>query len=150
MGAPSGALKDRVSPKSHNQKGREKMAGYNGYSKSNNAVYAEYNGQYPATKAVQIVAEVTGLKKALVRKIIKSIETNEYHHTSKYYNTTYYYDTENLVAMLNAVKSRGEFKFEDYDWQGIYDQELQDYEDGVYKFCDITLTIDEVLDDNKN
>lgn len=125
------------------------MSGYSGFAKSNNAIDAEYNGIYPKTKAVDIVSKATGLKKELVRKIIKSIKTSEYHHTSKYYNITYYYDTENLISMLNAVKERGDFKFADYDWQGLYNESLQDYEDGVYNFCDITITISEVLDGNK-
>jgi len=62
------------------------MAGYFNYSKSNNAVYAESQGRYPATKC----AQVYGFKSAkLVRETMRS---TEWHHTSKKYNITDFYD----------------------------------------------------------
>jgi len=36
------------------------MAGYNGYSKSNNAIAAEEEGRFPLTAATKIVSEACG------------------------------------------------------------------------------------------
>jgi len=122
------------------------MAGYNGFSKSNNAIDAEINGCYPLTKTVEIVSKATVVKSSLVKRIVKSIESSEYHHTSNHYNITYYYDSTNLEALLNAVKENNpDFVFADYDWDALYREELQNYENGKIEFCGCTLTTEEVL-----
>ena len=129
---------------------RYEMAGYNEYSKSNNAIDAEDSGHYPITKALEIVCKYTGIKKSLVRKIIRSIKTNEYHHTSKYYNITYYYDTENLTAMITAVKeAKPNFSFDDFDWDSLYAEDLHTYKNGIHEFSGMTTTINEILDEYK-
>lgn len=65
------------------------MAGYNGFSKSNNAVEAENNGRFPLTK----IRQLTGLTSDFIREV----DTDEYHHTSKFYNVTNYYDLDRVV-----------------------------------------------------
>lgn len=127
-----------------------KMAGYDNYSKSNNAIETEALGNFPLTKAVDIVAQTTGIKKMLLKNIIKSIETSEYHHTSNHYNITYYYNTKNLIAMIEAVKKHNSnFSLESYNWNYLYDEELQEYnEKGEKHTLDMVLTIEEILEDN--
>lgn len=69
------------------------MAGYNGYSKSNNAMTAEGEGRYPLTTAARTVARETGITVKEARALLEEIGTSEYHHSSKFYNSVDYYDT---------------------------------------------------------
>jgi hypothetical protein len=62
------------------------MAGYFNYSKSNNAIYAESQGRYPATKC----AKIYGFKSA--KAVRESMRSTEWHHTSKRYNITDFFD----------------------------------------------------------
>lgn len=68
------------------------MAGYSGFSKSNNAVAAEAHGRYPATAAARLL----GVPVAWV----KLQHTREWHHTSSWYNSTDYYDIDTLSEHL--------------------------------------------------
>lgn len=82
------------------------MAGYYGYSKSNNAVAAERDHKYPKsrwTKAMimyelSLQMETDSIKYiSLSRKPLAylkylCLESNEWHHTSSYYLTTDYYE----------------------------------------------------------
>lgn len=68
------------------------MAGYYGFSKSNNAVAAEASGRHPATAAARLL----GVPVAWV----KLQRTTEWHHTSSWYNSTDYYDLETLAEHL--------------------------------------------------
>jgi len=81
------------------------VAGYNGYSKSNNAVVAEFDGRYPITKAVKIVANETGITQREAREILKEhFDSGEFHHTSKYYNCTNYYDTGAAIRCIDFAR----------------------------------------------
>jgi hypothetical protein len=73
------------------------MAGYNGYSKSNNAVHAENEGRYPLTIAAKILSSYFGVSQKKVKEFLKEKGTSEYHHTSKFYNVTYYYDVNEII-----------------------------------------------------
>ena len=74
------------------------MAGYYGYSKSNNAVEAENSGRYPLGAAIKIVAKTAGITQKHARELLNIIGSSEWHHTSKYYNKTQYYDVAVAVA----------------------------------------------------
>ena len=76
------------------------MAGYDDYSKSNNALDAEARGKYPITKAVRLVSEATGCKIRESRSALETIGHCEYHHTSKEYNITHYYDVQRAVDLI--------------------------------------------------
>lgn len=67
------------------------MAGYHNFSKSNNAICAEKQGKYPASKA----AKIYGFKSIAALKSL--IKPSEWHHTSKFYNHTDYYDIEGEI-----------------------------------------------------
>ena len=73
------------------------MAGYNGYSKSNNAISAEEDGRFPMSAAAKIVSEATGLKRTEAKVLLEKLHGGEYHHTSKMYNRTKYYDTAEAI-----------------------------------------------------
>lgn len=85
------------------------MAGYHGYSKSNNAVAAEHEGKYPLSKWTKdmIVSALENLEafdeqeqqviNALISKpatFLKKavLKSYEWHHTSSFYNCTDYYE----------------------------------------------------------
>lgn len=74
------------------------MAGYNGYSKSNNAVSAESEGRYPASVLAERLGVATGAIRALM-------ETREYHHTGKMYNETMYYDEEEALEIIDRLRA---------------------------------------------
>ena len=77
------------------------MAGYSGYSKSNNAVKAEEEGKYPAT----VAAKMLGVSAEAIQAILTPCE---WHHTSSWYNVTYYYDVDGLdeatISQLQSYK----------------------------------------------
>lgn len=68
------------------------MAGYNGYSKSNNALVAENEGKFPSS----ILAKKLGVKSQAVKALM---QPSEWHHTSSHYNCTDYYDGGVLIAV---------------------------------------------------
>lgn len=66
------------------------MAGYNGFSMSNNAVAAYENGLVPASK-------VPGVPAALVKAHCRP---SEWHHSSKNYNRVNFYDPAEVRAIF--------------------------------------------------
>jgi len=84
------------------------MAGYAGYSKSNNALSAEADGRYPLTQAVRVLAKEAKITQAQARIILEKRGTNEWHHTSSRYNCTEYYDVNSVLEEIqdkyNATK----------------------------------------------
>lgn len=82
------------------------MAGYDGYSKSNNALAAESDDKYPLTHAVKRVAEMAGCTQKTARAALLEIGPTEWHHTSKNYNKTDYYNCRVAVAFIQAAPVR--------------------------------------------
>lgn len=91
------------------------MAGYNGYSKSNNAVDAEAEGRYPITHAMQIVRALTGCTaKAAKAALLEYGDNDEWHHSSKKYNRVAYYDTKPSVMALMGFDTDDTEAVEEY------------------------------------
>lgn len=88
------------------------MAGYDGYSKSNNARAAESQGRYTATA----LARRLKCKSAAIKALI---ETGEYHHTSSWYNETLYYDEPVLLALASGDEDEIAEATEDLDPEDI-------------------------------
>jgi hypothetical protein len=78
------------------------MVGYDGYSKSNNAVDAENKGRYPISRARVIVARETGVTQREAERVLRALpgSGDEYHHTSKRYNLTWYFDAEMATEII--------------------------------------------------
>ena len=66
------------------------MAGYDGYSKSNNAFKAEEDGFMTLTNLAKLL-------KCKSNQIKGVLEPDEWHHTSKFYNKTNYYDANPFI-----------------------------------------------------
>jgi hypothetical protein len=77
------------------------MAGYCGFSKSNNAVRAENDGLVVASKLAKLLGG--GVTAAIVKA---AVHANEWHHTSKFFNCVNYYQTEPLVPLFRATGLR--------------------------------------------
>jgi len=78
------------------------MAGYDGYSKSNNALLAESEGKLPLSRAITEVARIAGCTRKAARESLLAIGPSEWHHTSKHYNRTDYYDVAAAVRRVHA------------------------------------------------
>lgn len=76
------------------------MAGYCGWSKSNNAVAAEHEGKLPLSRAVAVVAREAGCTRKQARAALEAVGPCEWHHTSKKYNPTDYYEVAEAVDRL--------------------------------------------------
>ena len=100
------------------------MAGYDGFSKSNNAIDAEDRGLMNASS----VAKRIGVTAAIVKK---HCQHDEWHHTSSHYNKTEYYDFDNIDDITiktmqeehNKIQQKGttihhDCKVEWLDWGG--------------------------------
>lgn len=70
------------------------MAGYSGYSKSNNAIAAENDGRFNATQLAKRLKVSSAAIKAL-------LTPSEWHHTSSYYNRTDYYNEPILLSIVD-------------------------------------------------
>lgn len=87
------------------------MAGYNGYSKSNNAVAAEEEGKVVRTNISKDwlteggISESPTFIKWLAAKDL--IAADEWHHTSKMYNEVNYYSVEGIAAELDRLAAYG-------------------------------------------
>jgi len=71
------------------------MAGYNGYSMSNNAVAAYDAGLLPASKIKQVPA-------ILIERFVPAAE---WHHSSKSYNRVKFYDPTQVLATFGQIES---------------------------------------------
>ncbi len=91
------------------------MAGYDGYSKSNNALDAEDNGIFPLTHAVRIVAGRASVTQKAARAALKELGPSEWHHTSKFYTRVSYYDTRAAVCWLDAREAVAALEAADYE-----------------------------------
>lgn len=83
------------------------MAGYYGFSKSNNAVAAESNNCFPlsvATKELAAQAKDKGIKltRWQARIVLETLGTSEYHHCSSYYNEVLYYNVDDALEALQS------------------------------------------------
>jgi hypothetical protein len=68
------------------------MAGYDGFSMSNNAVDAYESGRMPASK----IAKKIG-RGATARGVAAVLQTAEWHHTSSWFTETKFYDFDEAV-----------------------------------------------------
>lgn len=84
------------------------MAGYFGFSKSNNAVDAELSGLFPAS----VLAKKIGVSTAAIKSLM---EISEWHHTSSYYNKTNYYSLEDAIEIIDRLKAYRNEKSDDED-----------------------------------
>ena len=90
------------------------MAGYQGWSKSNNAVAAEANGMVTKGKITKGwltdngIAEKVGFIKWLVS--VNYIQPAEWHHTSKFFNQTDYFSSEEIRADLERIDQRDDLE----------------------------------------
>lgn len=74
------------------------MAGYNGYSKSNNAVAAEESGLMVASVFAAKLRREHGVGHCTANDVAECFAPSEWHHTSKYYNRVNYYDPADATA----------------------------------------------------
>ena len=74
------------------------MAGYHGFSKSNNAVAAEEDGRFPAS----VLAKRIGVKTSAIKAMMSP---SEWHHTSSRYNRTDYYDESEAIEIISDLKA---------------------------------------------
>ena len=74
------------------------MSGYYFFSKSNNAIYAEENGRFSASR----LARRIGVKSKAIKALM---EPCEWHHTSKHFNETDYYDETEALEMIEELKA---------------------------------------------
>lgn len=87
------------------------MAGYSGYSKSNNAVSAEANDRFPIGKASKVLAAKMSWSAAKAKAFLFAHGTYEWHHTSKMYNTTKYYDvSDEYLSEIRKELNAFEYK----------------------------------------
>lgn len=84
-----------------------KMAGYNGWSKSNNAVAAENDGRYPLSIGKKIIADKIGISQKAASYILSFFNGGEWHHTSKFYNATDYYDVRACLVCCRLFRHFG-------------------------------------------
>jgi len=75
------------------------MAGYDGYSKSNNAVAAEEEGLLPLSR-------INGAPRWAIRMAGKLIGSEEWHHTSKSYNRTEFYNADRALRCATSLKAQ--------------------------------------------
>jgi len=76
------------------------MAGYDGFSKSNNAREAECQGYFPAS----VLAKKLGVSAVAIKALLTP---GEWHHTSSWYNATDYYylpEAHEKIEELKAYK----------------------------------------------
>ena len=86
------------------------MAGYQGWSKSNNAIAAEADGMVTRGKITKEwltdngITEKAGFIKWLIS--VNYIQASEWHHTSMFYNETDFFSGEEISADLERIDQR--------------------------------------------
>jgi hypothetical protein len=95
------------------------MAGYNEYSKSNNAIEAESEGKFPLTVAIERVAVTAKCTRVQARKALEAIGVCEWHHTSKKYNRTKFYSVAAAIAYIAAQPQMSDLPL---DWKTRFER----------------------------
>ena len=100
------------------------MAGYNGYSMSNNAVKAYSEGKVPLSKINTEILNQFNIPLSVkdVKAILKEEGPCEWHHTSCHYNCTNFYNLSGLAEIFNNPKP--EIKI-DYTYKNLIDNQFQ-------------------------
>lgn len=80
------------------------MAGYAGFSKSNNAINAENEGRFPLSIAKKMLSTQAKITQKVAEIALKATHSGEWHHTSKFYNRVNYYDIEIALKYIEAQK----------------------------------------------
>lgn len=110
------------------------MAGYSGYSKSNNAMAAERDGRVPATQFAAFARRFRRYRHCTAADVAAVLVPGEWHHTSKFFNRTKYYDLRDLLelgnrrALANEIANRREWKrlSSEARWRGLTHFETED------------------------
>ena len=73
------------------------MAGYAGYSMSNNAISAYADGKIPLSNITRSVLDEYGIQMSVpmfrwLCRTVKGFQPCEWHHTGLYFNETFFYD----------------------------------------------------------
>lgn len=76
------------------------MSGYNGFSKSNNAVAAEANARFPASECAK--------RLGVPVEFVRAQGTSEWHHTSKHFNRTEFFDLDSIREHLETDEGRAQ------------------------------------------
>ena len=100
------------------------MSGYDGYSKSNNAVAAEAAGLMTATAAAAAL-RAQGIPGCTAADVREALRWTERHHTSSHYNMTPYYDVRYLdnkdaAALRTAIATRKAAKTAGKTYEGTW------------------------------
>jgi len=88
------------------------MAGYAGYSMSNNEISAYADGKIPLSNITRPVLDEYGVQMSVpmfrwLCATVKGFQPCEWHHTGLYFNETYFYD---LPAISRAIAKWGDDK----------------------------------------
>lgn len=75
------------------------MAGYDGFSMSNNALAARNEGRYPASVVADRVAKFRRFRGCTAADVRAVLSASEWHHTSARYNRTSFYDLRDLASL---------------------------------------------------
>jgi hypothetical protein len=86
------------------------MAGYDGYSMSNNAVAAYEDGEAPASEVARRIG-----RGATAKAVAEVLPRSSWHHTSKMYNCTNFYD---LDAAAHELASDAIHDVRKIGWDG--------------------------------
>ena len=78
------------------------MSGYNGFSKSNNAVAAEAEGRFPASECAK--------RLGVPIEFVRAQGTSEWHHTSKHFNCTEFFDLDSIRDHLETDEGRSQLE----------------------------------------
>ena len=100
------------------------MSGYDGFSKSNNAVAAEAAGLMTATAAAKEL-RAQGVAGCTAADVREALRWTERHHTSSHYNMTPYYDVRDLdgkdaAAVRRVIEKRKAAKTAAQTYKGVW------------------------------
>ena len=94
------------------------MSGYSGFSKSNNAAWAENDGLFSAS----ILAKKLGVKAGAIKALLAP---SEWHHTSKFFNKTDCYSYDVALEIIDRLRAWNEPEKEFIVFEGCSGRFLQ-------------------------
>ena len=124
------------------------MAGYAGYSMSNNAINAYADGKIPLSNITRSVLDEYGVQMSVpmfrwLCGTVKGFQPREWHHTGLYFNETYFYDLPDISSKIAkwSDDKRNEMEHAYREWRKQQPKKVKQTIDSTIRYARVSYSM---------